>query len=70
MPRFYFHIIANGRTIPDEEGMELPNLLAAQAEAVASERDLFLASGSRVESRTVQIVDNAGRILGAAPVLH
>jgi hypothetical protein len=68
MSRFYFHIIADGRTIPDEEGMELPNLLAAQEEAMASARELSLESGSRMEKRTVQIVDGVGRVLGTVPV--
>ena len=72
MPRFYFHILSNGVAIPDDEGIDLPNLLAAQAEGVASARDLSLSAdrdGFGKESRIVQIVDAAGAILDTVPVL-
>jgi hypothetical protein len=70
MSRFYFHIVSDGTTIPDEEGMELPNLLAAVAEAMASARDLSLASDSGTENRMVQIVDSTGGILDTVSVFH
>jgi hypothetical protein len=70
MSRFYFHIVSDGRTVPDEEGMELPNLLAALAEAMASARDLALACGSGMQTGTVQIADGAGRIIDTVPVFH
>jgi hypothetical protein len=72
MPRFYFHILSDGVTIPDDEGLELLNLLAAQAEAMASARDLALSAdrdGFGRESRSVQIVDAAGTVLDSVPVL-
>ena len=66
MPKFYFHILSNGLTIPDEEGLELQDLLAAQAEAVASARDLAKSAdrdGFGKETRSVQIVNAAGMVL-------
>jgi hypothetical protein len=72
LPRFYFHILSDGLTIPDDEGMELPNLLAAQAEGVASARDLALSAdrdGHGKESRSVQIADAAGLVVDTVPVL-
>ena len=70
MARFYFHIVSDGRTVPDEEGMELPNLLAALAEGMASARDLALAWGSGMKTGTVQIADGAGTILETVAVFH
>ena len=72
MPRFYFHILSGGATVPDDEGMELPNLLAAQAEGAASARDLARSAdldGFGKESRAVQIADRAGNIFDTVPVL-
>jgi hypothetical protein len=72
LPRYYFHILSNGRTIPDDEGMDLHDLLAAQAEGVASARDLALSAdgdGLGKESRVVQITDAAGTILDTVTVL-
>jgi hypothetical protein len=71
MTRYYFHIISGGEPVPDEEGMDLPSLLAAQAEAIASARDLALSAdrdGFGQESRIVQIVDATGRIIDSVPV--
>ena len=67
MSRFYFHILDGGKVTPDEEGMELSDLLAAQAEAIASARDLAMAGASR-ERRTVQIVDASGAVIDSVPV--
>ena len=40
MPRYFFHLSFGQRTVPDEEGVELPNRMAARDEAVAVVRDL------------------------------
>ena len=72
LPKFYFHILSNGVTVPDEEGMDLPDLLAAQAEALASARDLARSAdrdGFGKESRSVQIADAAGAVIDSVPVL-
>ena len=72
MPRYFFHILSAGETIPDEEGMELTNVMAAHQEALASARDLALQQDRNDfgrETRSVQIVDAAGAILHSVPVL-
>jgi hypothetical protein len=72
MPRFFFHILSGGLTVPDDEGMDLPDFMAAQAEAVASARDLALSpdlDGFGQETRNIQIVNAAGAILHIVPVL-
>jgi hypothetical protein len=53
MPRFYFHIVEDGRVITDEEGQELPERDAVRREAVETgasiARDAFIrGSASRV----------------------
>lgn len=68
MSRFYFHILEGAKVTPDDEGMELSDLLAAQAEALASARDLAMA-GSSKDRRTVQIVDASGAVVDCVPVL-
>ena len=40
MPRYFFHLSFGQRTLPDEEGVELPNRTAARDEALAVVRDL------------------------------
>jgi hypothetical protein len=40
MPRYFFHLSFGQRTVPDEEGVELPNRTAAREEALAVVRDL------------------------------
>ena len=40
MPRYFFHLSFGQRTVPDEEGVELPNRTAARDEALAVVRDL------------------------------
>jgi hypothetical protein len=40
MPLYYFHLNFGERTLPDEEGVDLPDRAAARAEAVAVVRDL------------------------------
>jgi hypothetical protein len=40
MPRYYFSL-ANGRVFNDVDGLELPDLVAARAEAIGFARDLM-----------------------------
>ena len=40
MPRYFFNLSFGQRTVPDEEGVELPNRMAARDEALAVVRDL------------------------------
>ncbi len=41
MPRYYRHIRQNDQLIPDPEGIDLPSLEAARAEAIEGIRDLL-----------------------------
>jgi hypothetical protein len=40
MAQYFFDVIADGKLIPDEEGMKLPDLAAARQEAHRSLADL------------------------------
>ena len=40
MARYYFDVIADGQLVPDEEGMNLPNIAAARWEVHRSLADL------------------------------
>jgi hypothetical protein len=41
MSRFYFHLQAGGQVVPDDEGTDLPDLSAAQREAIQSAREML-----------------------------
>jgi uncharacterized protein DUF6894 len=41
MPLFFFHLRKDGQLSEDEEGLDLPNLDAARAEADASAREML-----------------------------
>lgn len=51
MPHFNFHVMENGRLIPDEEGQDLPTGDDARKEAVATgasiARDAFIAGSAK-----------------------
>ena len=40
MGRFYFHLQADDQIVPDDEGVELPDLSAAEHEAILAAREL------------------------------
>ena len=46
MTRFYFHF-ANGQTVLDDVGIDLPHLDAARTEAFRTTRDLMFEASSR-----------------------
>jgi hypothetical protein len=41
MPRYYFHIFNSTSTVEDEEGLELPDLQAARAQAITGIRSVL-----------------------------
>ena len=41
MRRFYFHLRAGDELVPDEEGIDLPDLSAARREAIEAVRELW-----------------------------
>ena len=66
MPRFYFHL-HNDVDVPDDEGVELPDLAAARAHAVRCARVTF-AEVAKDEGRVVlhhriDIEDEGGAVL-------
>lgn len=71
MSRYFFHIRDGQILVPDEEGMECRNLLAAQEEAWASAidmKDAALRSYSARPAASVEIEDELGNTVhGTAP---
>jgi hypothetical protein len=67
MGRFYFHLQAGDQIVRDDEGTDLPDLSAAQREALLSARE-FLAeaikSGRPQVPEAFVIADEGGRTLG------
>jgi hypothetical protein len=73
MPLYFFHLSFGHRIVPDDEGVELPNRLAARAEALAVIRDLSNpeVSGNprRWASWFLQVADEKGQFL-RMPIRH
>ncbi len=68
MPRYYFHIRDGEDFLPDEEGVELPNLKAAHREAILSARGIIaekILHGEVVDGEVIEITDEEGGILDA-----
>lgn len=66
MPRYYFHLI-NDIDVPDMEGVELPDLYAARANAIEQARGL-IGEMAKTEARIVlshhiDIEDDDGQVL-------
>jgi hypothetical protein len=59
MERFYFHIRANGRFVPDDEGMLFSHLEGAIAELNASARDLW----KSCQTGSIEMTDDSGAVL-------
>jgi len=66
MPRFYFHVCNGNGFDQDEEGLELPDVEAARAEAIRSARSIMaddvqrgmldMSSFIEIEDETQQLV--------------
>jgi hypothetical protein len=72
MPRYFFHLKSDGQTVEDDEGVELQDLSAARAEALAVVRDLLTPSQSDHPARwlgsTIEVADEAGQPLLQLPI--
>jgi hypothetical protein len=71
MPKYYFHIRHCGELISDEDGIFLPTLDAARAEARHSANDLVaadMASGRCIDANVIEVTTVAGRVLETLPV--
>jgi len=74
MPRYYRHIRHDGQVIQDPEGIDLPDLEAARAEAIQGIRDILaeaVKSGAddMVDDALV-LTDEAGRVLTIIPFIE
>jgi hypothetical protein len=73
MPLYYFHLGFGDRTVPDDEGVELPDRSAARAEASAVIRDLsnpeVAGNPRRWASWFLQVADEGGEFL-RMPIGH
>jgi len=66
MPRYFFHVRHGWDAIPDEEGMEFPDLNRAEVEGYASARDLAAADPCAVHSLAayaIEVADEDGTVL-------
>lgn len=64
--RFYFHVRESADFVPDEEGSELPDIMAARREARISLLELAmqsLRSGSAVNARRIEMAREDGVVL-------
>ena len=64
MGRYYFHLRQGDELIPDEEGTELPDVLAATREALQSARELLadaIKAGKPKVYDAFVIADEAGQ---------
>jgi hypothetical protein len=67
LARYFFHIRNALCVVPDDEGVEMPNIFAAQAEDYLSACDLAWAaikSRSGRDADAVEIADKDGNLLG------
>ena len=65
MPRYFFHVI-DGREIRDEEGIELPNIYVAQAEAICLCGEVLRDMGARFWNGTewrLEVEDEQAQVL-------
>src|SRR5262245_26901322 len=73
MARYFFHLRFGQRLLPDEEGIELPNRLAAREEALGAVRDLADTKTGRPSRRWagwfLQVTDEFGELF-RTPVGH
>jgi hypothetical protein len=73
MPHYFFHLTFGTRTVPDEEGVELPDRSAARIEALAAIRELSDAptggNSRRWAGWFLQLADERGQFF-RAPIGH
>lgn len=69
--QFFVHIRTGNTRIPDEEGIELHDIVAARAELRASAMDLATAAirgGAGVDARILELEDEDGNVLETLPI--
>jgi hypothetical protein len=71
MARFYFHVREGEELIPDDEGVDLPDVSAARQEAVLAAREILAEAIKRGKPKVADafvIADEAGRALDIVPL--
>jgi len=66
MPRFFFHVRDRDQLTEGPEGIDFPDLEAAQADAWIAVRNVLveqLASDSTISNQQLKICDEAGQLL-------
>jgi hypothetical protein len=70
MGRFYFHLQADGQIVLDDDGVDLPDLSAAEHEAILAARELLaeaIMCGRPDVPEAFVIADEEGRALAIVP---
>jgi hypothetical protein len=72
MPRFYFHLQADGRVVSDPQGAVLPDDEAAWYHAFRSARDLMAEGDGAApgEDGFIQVEDEAGQPVLSLPLIE
>jgi len=66
MPLYFFHLMHGDDVAHDLEGMRLPDIETAKAEAIASAREIMadaMLRGEKLGKRECQIADKTGTVL-------
>jgi len=70
MPRYYFNIVDDKKTIRDLEGTELPSVGLARDEAIEAARELLadkVLKGELIDGQEFEIFDSSGNKLLTVP---
>lgn len=62
MPRFYFDVTADGRTLVDDEGLDLPSLDAARKEARTAAAEMAKEGEACPKDIGIQVRDGSGPV--------
>jgi hypothetical protein len=71
--RYFFHVRDGQGVITDDEGSELPDIIAARKEARESAKDFLvdaLQGGPSILNRRIEIADAAGEVLETLPMIR
>jgi hypothetical protein len=71
MPRYFFHLRKDNEFIEDEEGVDLPDLLAVGDEALQAAREIIaerVKLGQPIEEREFVVFDERGQHVAAIPL--
>jgi hypothetical protein len=66
MPRYFFHVVAGNKVIPDLEGTDLPDIDTARDEALKDARALMSAAileGWDISGRSIDIIAESGTVV-------